>query len=366
MSSNKIIFINPHAAMERSVEGKTIRPEYRDLSKVFACGPIDRTGTLETGFDYKVLDKIPEPILNRDTFCPICDLTGEKLVQEAITLDKKIQVLWSGGIDSTAALISLLKAREKMDFRNIEVLLSIDSVTEYPFFYKRYVSKEKVRIVSHPISKYIDPYNSLVVTGELGDQLFGSDKVLDFVESGIFKMPYQDIAPLVFHKKLESISRVDALMQYMEPQIQKSPYKIKSLFDLMWWMNFSLKWQQVVLRLVAFRYQDPVETYNSLRHFYRGDEFQIWSITHPDNKIWNTSTSYKKPAKKYIYSFTDDQKYFDNKKKKISLQPISENVKEIRGDRRVKFIMREDMKVIHEIICRKSRSLEESILAMPE
>ena len=64
-----------------------------------------------------------------------------------------------------------------------------------------------------------------------------------------------------------------------------------TLFDYFWWLNFSLKWQQVTLRLPALR-DDAPQIYDSLRHFFRSGRFQQWSLAHPEIRLPATWVEY--------------------------------------------------------------------------
>ena len=44
--------------------------------------------------------------------------------------------------------------------------------------------------------------------------------------------------------------RVQDLQAYLAPQLAKAPFPIVTLFDFLWWINYSLKWQHVSLRLL--------------------------------------------------------------------------------------------------------------------
>ena len=46
---------------------------------------------------------------------------------------RKIRLMWSGGMDSTCALCSLLMCN--IDLDQLEVIMSYESIIEYPWFY---------------------------------------------------------------------------------------------------------------------------------------------------------------------------------------------------------------------------------------
>src|SRR5207247_491504 len=92
------------------LDSRRLPEEYVLGCRFFHCGIMDRTRTLDQGFDYAVLDPVPAPVASSPSFGEICDATGSEIVAEAIRDGKLIRVSWSGGIDSTSALIALMKA----------------------------------------------------------------------------------------------------------------------------------------------------------------------------------------------------------------------------------------------------------------
>jgi hypothetical protein len=292
------------------------------LCEFLHCGVLDRTETLDQGFAYAGLDPIPKPA-NGIVFGDLCDTIAAEIVREAISADRKIDVLWSGGIDSTAALVALLRAVERIGHRElVRVLLSHDSVREYPKFYLRYIhARVPVVPISATISQALDR-SSLIVTGEHGDQLFGSYLLEPYVRTGAAELDYQDVLPVILARKLESARAADQVMRYLERHIASAPVPVLTLFDCMWWLNFSLKWQQVTLRLPVFCRRDVRETHDSMRHFFRDPRFQAWSLANRWIRITPAWDLYKHVAKQYVLAFTGDVDYFRFKEKEPSLKRV--------------------------------------------
>ena len=323
MSKQRIIFLNSHQGKSGFVSGRQLPPEYVLTCRFFASGVIDRTSTLDQGFDYVVCDPIPSPAKDSPSFAELCDIIGSEIVAEASKSGRNIHVLWSGGIDSTLALIAIMKAAEASDQRDlVQILLSMDSVQEYGAFYRQYINnKYRVQMISHPISEFLNP-KALTVTGEHGDQLFGSMLLEPYVLGGSAHLDYQDVVPLVLTKLFGNPEDAYRVMRYLEPQIAAAPVPIRSLFDWIWWLNYSLKWQQVTLRMAVFRKKEVRETYESLRHFFRDPRLQAWSLANPSVRSAFVWKHYKDVAKQYILQFTADQNYYSNKKKVPSLKNV--------------------------------------------
>lgn len=263
---------------------------------------LDRTNTIDfQTFEYETLTPIPKFEVSTVTFDEHCDRRADELFQKSLERDCKINLMWSGGVDSTTALVAFL--RHPRAHERLNIVMSKKSIGEYPSFYFNFI-KDKLR---HAIVE--DPKTQLSaldinITGEIGDQLFGSAAILEAAKYGRLEIPFRDY----FSRRF---------LDEMEPQILHSPVEIKTVFDMMWWMNFSLKFQNVQLRI----YPSVMMSYGSITHFFETDYFQIWSMNNHDKKIKGSDMkSYKYIAKDYIYSLTKDSLYRDHKMKVGSLR----------------------------------------------
>lgn len=352
------IFLNSHRAKSGIIDGKKLPEDYVLACKFFDCGIIDRTEKLELGFDAKVLDKIPEfnPAF-ADTFQQISDRTAATIIQEAIERNLRIQVLWSGGIDSTVALIALVNAGSFSAISDrIEVLLSMDSINEYPLFFHQFIhGKLNYTFIHPPITQHFAD-DALIVTGEHGDQLFGSDKLLPMIVNGLAQLNYEDCLPIYATHKFGVPSTGERLLRYLEPLIAAAPKPIVSAFDLFWWLNLTIKWQQVTLRLPVFTFKEDIaDLAERFRHFFRGEDFQQWSLHQHENRAVTRLADYKAIAKKYIFDFTNDPNYRNDKSKEPSLKNVIVDRKR-QGTHRYRVSMTTDYKPLVEIFHRKYKN----------
>lgn len=138
----------------------------------YGANILDRTNTIDFGFKYKTITPIPEYSIFTESFEQVCDNRATQLVTLAEQRNCNINVMWSGGIDSTTALVALLRTGKK---DRIRVVLSKASIGEYPKFYRDVVSKELEKqhsVVENP--KLVLNSQDINLTGEIGDQIFGS------------------------------------------------------------------------------------------------------------------------------------------------------------------------------------------------
>ena len=220
----------------------------------------------------------------------------------------------SGGIDSTVALVSLLRALPPAEYDRLHVCLSMVSIDEYPDFFRQHIlHKLPFELIKPPVTGHFGD-RDLVVTGEHGDQLFGSDKLLPLMHNGLCYEPYEAVLPLVVMNKFGKAAKVDRLLDYLQPLLAACPVPLQSTFDLYWWLNFSIKWQQVSLRLPVFTFQADVSGLVArFRHFFRDARFQAWSLRHYPHRAAASPTDYKRAAKEVIYEYTGDATYLNEK-----------------------------------------------------
>jgi len=289
---------------------RQIRPEFycqpakkmMAIEKLNMRGIVDRTQTLDVGFPYLILSPIPElPVSFSLDFEEVMNQRARDIIRLAELRNMDITVLYSGGIDSTAVLVSLLK--NQVDTSRLHVVLTQRSISEYPLFWTETVSKLNYQVVN--ILNEANYHNSLIATGSLGDQLFG-------LSTG-FMLPAD--AKVNLEKEFSS-----DIIEWLTPWLEKSPVGMKTNHDFIWWMRFSLTWQHVQLSIMSKL--DLVAHHLTFSHFldfYGSKDFQLWSILNHDKKIKSDWKSYKYPLKDYIYEYTKDAEYRDNKVKLRSL-----------------------------------------------
>jgi len=283
--------------------------------------PADRSGTLASPIKITA-PTIPDVGSFDGTFADTADLRAAGLWDE----NKKLSVFWSGGIDSTVALVGLLKTAADHRLSDLTVYMNDASITEYPDFYNDYI-KDKLTVSTIPsVVKPTDRYwaenvfqsstvnqiaktlkNSLVVTGELGDQIFGSAGFANDIEK-----INSTIDEVLIAAKLTGIrDEINALNA-------ACPIPVNSVTTMMWFWNFALKWGEVRFRSLT-AVTDSAD-FNNVRHFFDTDDFQRWSIANDDLKIKDTIQSYKFTAKDYIHDFAKHDDYRDQKLKVGSLR----------------------------------------------
>ena len=304
--------------------------KFSSYFKIYNLGvmPLDRTGTLRFPIRTRSLFPMPPFKTLTKTYEEICNERAKELLMRAETLDTTLYTFWSGGIDSTCVLTSFLKNATQSQKERIVVLMSEESISENPNFYRDHI-KGKLKRDSSTMFPYLIGTKNLIVNGEHNDQLFGSDIVSTVIGrfgTEVIHRTYDRAMFLTF--LTEKIGNPDTASFYVdlfEKLRAAAPVDIKSNYDMFWWINFAVKWQTVYIRLLSYIAKRNVagisEEYLKTNYapFYNTENFQLWSMNNPDKKMREEWRSYKWPAKEIIYKYTKDADYRDHKTKRASL-----------------------------------------------
>jgi hypothetical protein len=266
------------------------------------------------------------------TFEELCNERARELRRRLLASGRKyLNVMWSGGIDSTTALISLLKTWDSEELKSVRVLLSSASIEEYPRFYREHVLRKfRGRILNSTLIPYDDFLKeSLLVTGELGDQLFGSDLLSSAATAGksedaaVRDPNWKDLAVRIFSGQLNGdADTAKRFLEVYEPITAECPHPVNSLHMFTWWWNFTQKWQHVKYRIMLYMDASMLsDCRKHMIHFFDCPRLQRWAIQNPHLKIKNTWESYKWTAKELIVDYTKDDDY-RSKRKHASLKKI--------------------------------------------
>jgi hypothetical protein len=256
---------------------------------------------------------------------------------------RKVRVLWSGGIDTTALVVAF-HAIVKND-RRLQDMITIchceRSKSEYPLFYETTIRKFKTyQIPQHVRDIFIfeDKSDALLVTGDPADMMFGtyvmSQCVLDpptLRQGGPFSPLYLHLeadwplfAEFMVHKGLLADTARQHWLQWIEPFLAKSPIPVKTVFDFLWWCSFGLKYQHDLNRIFynSEHQQIPAHMVTMVVNFYDTVEFAQWSYHFHESKMRAKSVwaSYKHALKDFIRGHTGDQTYYGAK---LKVQSVS-------------------------------------------
>lgn len=289
----------------------------------------DRSGIITTPIKSGVLDHLRMPVYDPNfsmEYAQVVDNRAQQLMQSAKSSNRKLAIMYSGGIDSTVILCSILKNFSDKDIReNVVVLLSDFSIKENENFYYKYVSKRFECVSSFRFPYYVGNDKYITVTGENADQLFGSQANDNFA----FMYKYEDLHTSVddnadkiltmFSSKMDSerVKYVEPIYNLLRKTTKAAPIKIDTIYDFFWWVNFVIKWQSVYVRILPFsNYKDSIKIEDNYTTFFHTEEFQQWSMNNTD-KFTSPEIgigSVKLASKKYIIDVNGDASYMNKPK----------------------------------------------------
>jgi hypothetical protein len=258
---------------------------------------VDRTQSITFPVGETLLDTYKIPNLSNYSFKEAC----EQQANSILDLNVPVYIMWSGGIDSTALLVSFLSAGRSLE--NVTVILNYNSIKEYPEFYQQHIrGKLKIAVTDEMMLKMsYGTLDGIILSGEHADQLIGSSNL----DAEFLKQPfnYDTFKKFAQLKKFDPLT-IDCWYYIYTETMKHSPRPIDTIYDFTWWHGFNFKWQAVALRIYA-----RINTSNQFKTFYSSSAFQSWSVNHTPGSLQ------KLESKQIILDYTKDQKYFETKRK---------------------------------------------------
>ena len=301
-----------------------------------------RTGTFITPWSAPSGKEFILPNLEfvNDRFADICDSRAIELIQLSIRQNKKLAIMWSGGIDSTVVLSAFIKHLSPIELNNIVIFLSTESIIENPEFYKRFIFN-KIRCESiynlDVTDNFLNEY--ILLHGDPGDCIFGPSlgTYENLITDGKHRLSWHNNRPLIVKGLISSISvplDIDFVEGFSHWYVDKisenllevNPPGIESIADWWWWHYFNFKWAFSIYRPL-FRYRTDhsmalstvnIESYIT-NTFYNTQKFQLWSYGNLKTHIGTNKKDHKMSAKHYIFDLDQNMDYYTNKTKMSSV-----------------------------------------------
>lgn len=285
----------------------------------------DRAGIIKFPVKTKIADflKLPEFVQQTETLEEVCILRAQNLMEHAKRTNRKIFIMYSGGIDSSIIVVSFFLGCSIEDIRKYVVVgLSEASIREHPTLYKDWIVRYMTVVTSSNFPIYVGNDNYIMVSGEGGDQLFGAVFIrklcIKFGEE-IINTPWsEDVIIKCFNFAFNDIKIAERFWQIFSRAVKAAPIQLTTVYQFFWWLNFTTKVQNVYMRNIAF-IQDlnrntikPEDNYIS---FFTDKKIQLWVMNNPDKLVKDTWLSYKYECKNIIYKLTKDANYRDRKAK---------------------------------------------------
>ena len=293
------------------------------------------------------------------SFGQILDESAQLIGYDIDRYNHKFIVPYSGGIDSTCIMVSLLKNLDKEQLKNICVSMSFDSIAENPYFYSEFIEDKFLLHDSHNYDLVpLCDKGWRIVIGDQGDALFGTELGTKFYASLHHYITddkqCQTVRENIINPNFHYSSIKEHIIQHFNNclkakttnptpwfgekyynrlvhNIKTSKVEISSIHDFFWWIIFNIKYMHCAMRAGSIQSwgRDRSKVYETMVHFFGSQDFQKWSMVNNYNgqKIQNSFQGrYKIAAKDYIHKFDKNDWYYWYKIK-IPSKPLVVNRK---------------------------------------
>lgn len=296
----------------------------------------DRFGFLNQFSKWNLSNKL-DPFPDNDKTLSLQDIMWEQAYYYCNRiLKEKLVFAYSGGIDSTAMMASIIAVSIHLTFYftyenfEVKILLTESSIKENPGFFAwmkainqkyHFLTFIKTNLNCHESIVQIQNKEYVIVSGFPADQLFGSI---------VGQIP--EVAALYLHDWRKWFEKEDyEAVEQFQSAFTYYDLPIKTLGQFLWFMNFATKWHVVQYFDCFVADQSKLGYFEG---FYNTLEFQNWSISHFDelhNYPQTDNIHYKKELKEVIRKmcWITKMEFSCDKKGKIGSWGYS---KEIDGD----------------------------------
>jgi hypothetical protein len=345
------LFLNPSlkTCREKIPGAEQFSSFFQIFSDNITC--IDRSGVITTPLKTKLLThlRIPEYSNFNKSFEEICDDRAKEILKKCEEQNKKLAVMYSGGIDSTLMLCSLLKNGSENQLKNVFVLLSELSIMENKNFYNNYIIKKFNCVSSYAFVNILGNDDYLLITGDNADLIFGSQMNDHFTMNRNYREVFNPIDDMQGHiidffkgRLLPKNKKYAESMFLLFKKITDScPVELDNVYKFFWWISFTTKWQSVYVRILPFSKNiNNIKLEENFTTFYHTKEFQLWSLNNTNNFVKDSQDTVKYIAKDYIYNFNKDSDYL----KKLKIGSLGQ----VARRKSVPLLLSEDFQVIND------------------
>lgn len=255
----------------------------------------DRTGILPKIFN----TSHPHPLPLTTNYIPksfeqICSERAKQL----LNTNKVLNVWWSGGIDSTCIIASIISQLKNKD--QLIINLTHSSIMESGTIFEKYIRHNfRYKLLSIDEHKTVNS-DELSISGYVGNHIMGQGSVNQSYSFDEWELPWQTYIDK--HPRIKS-ENVD----FIKPVMNMYP-KLETFFDYCRFYLIAFRWHQDIYlhRIRNFHHES----------FYDMIDFQQWAMY--SNELPYGKGLLKIPMKNIIQQVFPDDNYYYNKKTKAS------------------------------------------------
>ena len=282
-----------------------------DINHCFSSQPagdiIDRTQTVHSPFNFYLHRPWVPPAPN---FQMTFDDCVEKRVKELVAIGSKLNLFWSGGIDSTAMIVGFLSSIDKYD--QIRIVFTPTTIQENPVLYLKLLQIPGLELYDYSGDAYLKPLDGLFITGDASDEITGSLDESFYTRYGYdgLQQSWEDL----FFKTNPNPPFIDWVKFYFS----KSGFEIKTIWEARWWFYISTKLQYYVASSNSLTEENSPLAIG----FYDHVNFEHYMALNVNDIIGKTFNQYKQVYKDYIFKYDKNELYRKSKTKVNSTQAM--------------------------------------------
>lgn len=298
-----------------------------------------RIGSFNTPWHSPVHPKLLMHTLVKTDDC-LSDLLDQRALEiynHAHKSDKRIVIMWSGGIDSTVVVSSFIKNLTVDQRKVILIAMDTHSLLENLSFYSQHISGklETCTLSDVKLGNEFFKHN-ILLNGDPADAIFGPSVAVykSLIPSGQHLKPFTEqmdtLKNLFRNPKSPQFADwyVDSISENI---LAYAPKDINSVVGWFWWTYLNFKWDSSVFRPFVYMRDnfkekiDPqyVDEYID-NLFYNSEKMQNWSYTNLSSLVPTNLVDHKREAKEYIFELTHDASYM--RKPKIPSVSVLNNM----------------------------------------
>ena len=277
-----------------------------DLNHFFSQNPsgdlMDRTGTLTLPFNYQqpkpwtVPDFNNIPSLKNVLYKRVTELTN-------LAQGQRLNLFWSGGIDSTLVVTAFLKY--STDLSQLRIVYSPMSMKENPHFFLMMTTINNLELYDYSGENYFHSLDGISITGDISDEITAS------LDESFYKK-YMS----VIHDPWESVFRSqdvsDNVINFSKQWFAHSGMEIKTLLEARWWFYICSKFHLFQSRANVLESSIGFFDITELEHFIAANLNKL--VT---DQGYHT---YKQFFKDFIFEYDKNKNYNQFKTKVNSYQ----------------------------------------------
>lgn len=236
-------------------------------------------------------------------------------VRDLCQRGEKINLMWSGGIDSTAMVTAFLK--HAPDFKQLRILWSPWSTYEHPG-YLEFLSKYPIETMDTSGTVYLDqPLDGIYLTGEGGDELTAS------IDQSFFEAHQHSL-----HKPWKTWftqqGATDQLIDWAEENFLQCCRPMETVLHARWWFYAAYKNSSIIRYKMQWLFDFPSFELDRLQGFFNCNEFESWVYWDIESVIPGSEyRHWKQPLKDYCFALDGFGHWRETKTKHGSFQIVS-------------------------------------------